>query len=85
MVDHIQHSIAEIGEATYDEQFEGMLTYLMVKDFFLVCPIEYHAGSILEMQFFIVYAVVLEEQVYQVPWIQELFVSMKGRVALDNP
>lgn len=62
--DDIEYSIAKIEETAYDDQLEGMLTYLVFQYFLLVCPIEDQAGSILEMQFFIVNAVELEEQVY---------------------
>ena len=57
-----------------------MLTEFMIKDFLLVRPVEYETGSILEMQFVVVHAVVLEEEVYEMCWIQEFFVSMKRRI-----
>lgn len=80
MVDHIEHSIAEVSETADDDEFEGMLTEFMIKDFLLVRPVEYETGSILEMQFVVVHAVVLEEEVYEMCWIQEFFVSMKRRI-----
>ena len=85
MVDYIEHPVAEIDKTADDYQFEGMLTYLMVQNFLLVCPIEDEAGSLLEMQFLIVYAVELEEKVYQMPWIQEFLVSMKGGIGSYYP
>lgn len=63
VVDDIEHSIAEIDEAADDEQFEGMLADPVVQNFLLVCPIEDQAGSILEMQLLVVYAVELEKKV----------------------
>jgi hypothetical protein len=76
MVDDIEHPIAKIGEAADDDQLQGVLTDLMVQDLLLIGPIEHQGGSILEMQFLVVDAVVLEEQVYQVTGVQKLLIYM---------
>lgn len=82
---HIEHPISKIGKTADYDQLQGMLADLMIQDFLLIGPVEYQGSSILEMQFLVIDAVELEEQVYQMAGVQELLIPMKVRIGSDDP
>lgn len=66
LVDHIWYSIAKIDEIAYYDKLQGMLVELLVQKLFLVGPVKDQAGSLFEVQFLVIEAIVLKQYIDQI-------------------